>query len=67
MRDFAGKAGTIEIYNNLEKKMMERNFQSCPSIPAEFDVSGFTNGLFTISIKVENHKRFTKKFIVCKL
>lgn len=67
IRDFAGKSGIVEIYNNLGQKMMERNYQSFPSIPAEFDVSGFTNGFYTISIKVENHKRFTKKFIVSKL
>ncbi len=67
MRDFAGKAGTIEIYNNLGQKMKERTYLSFPTIPAMFDVSGFANGMFTISIKVENHRRFTKKFIVSKL
>jgi hypothetical protein len=67
LRDFAGKAGTIEIYNNLGQKMMVRNYLSFPTIPAEFDVSGFTNGMYLISIKVENHRRFTKKFIVSRL
>ncbi len=67
MRDFAGKSGTIEIYNNLGQRMMERTYQSFPSNPAEFDVNDFTNGMFTISIKVENHRRFTKKFVVSKL
>ena len=67
MRDFAGKTGTIEIYNNLGQKMMERTYLSFPSIPAVFDVSDFTNGMFTISIKVDNYRRFTKKFIVSKL
>jgi hypothetical protein len=67
LRDFAGKAGTIEVYNNLGQKMTARNYLSFPTIPAEFDVSGFTNGMYLISIKVENHRRFTTKFIVNKL
>ena len=67
LRDFAGKAGTIGIYNNLGQKMAGRNYLSFPTIPAVFDVSEFTNGMYTISIKIENHRRFTKKFIVNKL
>jgi hypothetical protein len=67
LRDFAGKAGTIEIYNSFGQKMTGRNYLSLPTIPAEFDVSGFTNGMYLISIKVENHRRFTKKFIVSRL
>jgi hypothetical protein len=67
MRGYVGKAGTIEVYNNLGQKMTARNYLSFPTIPAEFDVSGFTNGMYLISIKVENHRRFTKKFIVNKL
>jgi hypothetical protein len=66
LRDFAGKAGTIEIYNNLGQRMTERNYLSFPTVAAEFDLSGFTNGMYTISIEVKNHKRLTKKFIVNK-
>jgi hypothetical protein len=67
LRDFAGKTGTIEIYNNLGQRMKGRDYISFPAAPAVFDVSGFTNGMYLISIKVENHRRFTKKFIVNKL
>ncbi len=64
LRDFAGKTGTIEIYNSLGQRMTGRDYQSFPTIPAVFDVSNYVNGIYTISIKVENHKRFTKKFAV---
>ncbi|MEM6965618.1 MAG: lectin-like protein, partial [Bacteroidota bacterium] len=67
LRDFAGKAGTIEIYNGLGQRMASRDYVSLPTIPAVFDVSDYVNGIYTISVKVENHRRFTKKFIVTKL
>jgi hypothetical protein len=66
LRSFAGKAGTIEIYNNLGQKVKGRNYLSFPTIPTVFDVSGLTNGMYMISIEVKDHKRFTKKFIVNK-
>ena len=66
MRDFAGKQGKVEIYNAFGQKIMERNYQSIPMINMKFDVSDFVSGLYTISFEIENHKRFTKKFIVNK-
>ena len=67
LRDFAGKSGTVEIYNSLGQQMERRVYQSIPSVPATFDVSDLIGGVYTISIKVDNHRRFTKKFIVSKL
>ncbi|MFK8004958.1 MAG: FG-GAP-like repeat-containing protein [Saprospiraceae bacterium] len=67
MRDFAGMEGTVEIYNTFGQKVLERKYLSFPSQAMQFDVSGLVSGLYTISFKVENHKRFSKKFIVSKL
>ncbi|MFK8010078.1 MAG: discoidin domain-containing protein, partial [Saprospiraceae bacterium] len=67
LRDFAGKSGTIEIYNSLGQKMAGREYLSFPTIPATFNVENFVGGIYTISIKIENNKRFTKKFVVTKL
>ena len=67
MRDFAGKTGLVEIFNGLGQKMTERNYLSFPSAPAVFKVNDFTNGMYTVSIKVENYKRIIKKFVVNKL
>ena len=64
MRGYAGKAGTIEIFNNLGQRMTVRNYQSIPSMPVVFSVIDFTNGMYIVSIKVEDQKRITKKFIV---
>ena len=67
MRDFAGKTGLVEIFNGLGQKMTERNYLSFPSAPAVFKVNDFTNGMYTVSIKVKNYKRIIKKFVVNKL
>ena len=64
MRGYAGKAGTIEIFNNLGQRMTVRNYQSIPSMPVVFSVSDFSNGMYIVSIKVEDQKRIVKKFIV---
>lgn len=67
LKDFAGKSGTIEIYNSLGQQVGGRVYQAIPSIPATFDVSKMIGGVYTISINVDEHRRFTKKFIVSKL
>jgi len=67
LKDFAGKSGTIEIYNSLGQQVANREYQSIPSLPATFDVSKMISGVYTITIKVDEHRRFTKKFIVSKL
>ena len=64
--DFAGQKGTIEIFNSFGQQMQQWNFESLPSLPREFDVSQLVSGVYTISIKVENHRRFTKKFVVVR-
>ena len=67
LKDFAGKSGTVEIYNSLGQQVGGRVYQSIPTLPATFDVSDLIGGMYTISIKVDGHRRFTKKFIVSKL
>jgi hypothetical protein len=66
MIGFAAKAGTIEIFNQLGQKMTQRNYLSIPSAPAVFTLSDFPNGMYIISIKIENQERFTKRFVVNK-
>jgi hypothetical protein len=66
MIGFTAKAGTIEIFNQLGQQMTQRNYLSIPSEPAVFTLSDFSNGMYIISIKIENQERFTKRFVVNK-
>jgi hypothetical protein len=65
-KDFAGKAGTIMIYNSAGQKVDESNYLSFPTMSAEFDVSGLSNGIYMIAIEVEDYKRVTKRVILNK-
>ena len=67
LKDFAGKAGTIEINNSLGQQVGNRVYQAIPSVPATFDVSKLIGGVYSITVKVDGHRSFTKKFIVSNL
>ncbi|MEM6965179.1 MAG: lectin-like protein [Bacteroidota bacterium] len=64
LNDFSGKAGTIEIFNQLGQQQFGRDYLSIPTIPVNVDVSKFVPGIYTISIKIDNHRRFAKQFVV---
>lgn len=64
LRDFAGKEGKVEIFNQLGQRQFVRNYLSIPTIPAVIDVSKFVPGIYTISIKIDNQRRFAKQFVV---
>jgi len=64
LRDFAGKEGTVEIFNQLGQRQLGRDYLSLPTIPVNFDISRLVPGIYTVSIKVDNQRRFAKKFIV---
>ena len=64
LRDFAGKEGTVEIFNQLGQRQFVRNYLSIPTIPVGVNVSKFVPGIYTISIKVDNQRRFAKQFVV---
>jgi hypothetical protein len=64
LRDFAGKEGAVEIFNQLGQQQFSRNYLSIPTIPVNIDVSKFVPGIYTISIKIDNQRRFAKQFVV---
>ena len=64
LRDFVGKRGTVEIYNSLGQKMISQNYASFPTAPMAFDVSELVGGVYSMVIKIENYRRFAKKFII---
>jgi hypothetical protein len=64
LRDFAGEEGTVEIFNSLGQSQFNLDYLSIPANPVNVDVSKFVPGIYTISIKVDNKKRFAKQFVV---
>lgn len=64
LRDFSGQSGSIEIFNSIGQQQLQRNYLSFPTIPVKVDVNKFVPGIYMISIKIDNHKRFTKQFVI---
>jgi hypothetical protein len=64
LRDFAGKEGTVEIFNTLGQRQFNIDYLSIPTNPVNVDVSKFVPGIYMISVKVDNQKRFAKQFVV---
>ena len=64
LKSFTGKEGVIEIYNSLGQLQYNQQFPSIPLFPVGVDVRKYVPGIYTISVKVENHKRIVKQFVV---
>ncbi|MFK8009763.1 MAG: T9SS type A sorting domain-containing protein [Saprospiraceae bacterium] len=64
LKSFTGKKGDIEIYNSLGQLQYNQECPSIPLFPIGIDVSKYVPGIYTISVKVENHKRIVKQFVV---
>ncbi|MFT6320775.1 MAG: hypothetical protein ACJAT4_001704 [Granulosicoccus sp.] len=54
----------MEIYNLLGQLQYNQQYLSIPLFPVSVDVSKYVPGIYTISVKVENHKRIVKQFVV---
>jgi len=64
MRDFAGQAGSVEIFNSYGQRIINRDYVAFPMIPVKFDMNQKPGGVYTMVVKVDNHRLFTKKFVV---
>ena len=64
LKSFTGKKGDIEIYNLLGQLQYNQQYLSIPLFPVSVDVSKYVPGIYTISVKVENHKRIVTQFVV---
>jgi len=47
--------------------MKQREVEELNSDPLVFDLSNFTSGVYTLTIKMKNNKPITKLFIVSNL
>jgi len=64
LKDYVGIPATIQIYNTLGVKVEERKVKELPNYLLQFDLSNFQNGLYLVSVKLENRKRMMKRLVV---
>ena len=63
LKDFASQAGLIEIYNGAGMRVSDREVTDF-SDEQIFNVTDYTPGIYTVSIKIDGKNRIAKRFIV---
>ena len=61
-----GSSAVLQIQDLFGRLIVKRRIESLPGYPIRVDASGFDNGLYFMSIKVEDLKLISRKFIVEK-
>ena len=67
LKSFEGEKGKIQIYDARGILVQERSLESISSYPERFDVKNYVNGLYLMTIKIENHKLITKQILIKNL
>jgi len=61
--DFAGRSAEIQIYSPLGVLMDGVSLEEVPERAIRFNVASYQAGLYTITVKVDQRKRFSKRFV----
>jgi len=61
--DFAGRSAEIQIYSPLGVLMDAVSLEEIPARAIRFNVASYQAGLYTITVKVDQRKRFSKRFV----
>ena len=64
--DFAGRSAEIQIYSPLGVLMDGVSLDEIPETAIRFNVADYQAGLYTITVKVDQRKRFSKRFVKMK-
>ncbi len=66
MRADAGAAAVIKIYNAKGQQMLEQIIGTIPSDPFRIDLGNYTNGIYTITVKVGDFRVKSAKMIISR-
>ena len=66
MKKDAGSAAVIKIYNAKGQQMLEQIIGSIPSDPFRIDLGNYTNGIYTITVKVGDFRVKSAKMIISR-
>ncbi len=64
VKDFAGQAGKVVIYDLLGKPVYQQDFLSLPSIPMDINLTDYRSGVYHITVAVDGYRLITKKLVV---
>jgi len=63
LTDFAGRTAVVQIYSPLGVLMDVVSLEEVPERAIRFNVANYQAGLYTITVKVDERKRFSKRFV----
>ncbi|MEM9916871.1 MAG: lectin-like protein [Bacteroidota bacterium] len=66
LRAYMDKPISIQIHNALGQKMQERQIDALHQPIERFETSNLIDGVYSITVQVENRKRMTRWFVVSK-
>ncbi len=66
LTDFAGRSAEVQIYSPLGVLMDAVSLEEIPERAIRFNVADYQAGLYTITVKVDQRKRFSKRFVKMK-
>jgi len=66
LKEMKGKAANIFIYNATGQLLSHKSLDQITQEDVIYDISGFQNGIYTISIKVDGMHRIAKQFSIVK-
>ncbi|HHH49662.1 MAG TPA: T9SS type A sorting domain-containing protein, partial [Saprospiraceae bacterium] len=64
LRNSISKHAVIEIYNYLGQLQYQKEYTAIPLAPLSLNVGKYVPGIYTISIKTDGKRRFSKQFVV---
>ncbi|MEM1319190.1 MAG: PA14 domain-containing protein [Bacteroidota bacterium] len=64
LQPYVGMPGTVQIYNSFGHLMTQQRFNAIPTQAIQMDVSSFSEGVYMLTVAIENRKRMTKRFVV---
>ena len=65
--DLVGQEAEVSIFNQLGQEMTFQRINSLTNESIQFDLSTYRSGMYLMTIKIENQKVISRKFIVAKL
>ncbi|MCP4124379.1 MAG: T9SS type A sorting domain-containing protein, partial [Bacteroidetes bacterium] len=67
LRKYAGNKAFLELYNFQGTKIKELQIDELSEMPVKIDLDGMLNGMYTVTVKVEDTRRMSKVFVINQL
>ncbi len=67
LKTYAGKRGTVKIFNAIGMLVKQKEFDNIPAAPIGFDLKDYRNGIYFFRVKIEGNRQETLRLILSNL